>query len=221
MEGRARAAHGRARGLRQPRRRPARAVRGDLRRALVRGRARPGRHDPRAFHGSRPAASSTLPTITRRLSRDPRACRTTPLPSGGAMTATVLLRARRVTGRAAATRMRPTRRSRPSCPSRSATRRRSRSGSNAILFALGDPVEIAISGDPAADGCTALLASVVRDTYRPFAVVAAGVGRQRRATAADRPQRDGRATAYVCRNFACRAPVTEPTDLATQLASAP
>jgi uncharacterized protein YyaL (SSP411 family) len=34
---------------------------------------------------------------------------------------------------------------------------------------------------------------------------------------ADRPQLDGKATAYVCQNFACTMPVTEPGKLAAQL----
>jgi hypothetical protein len=35
----------------------------------------------------------------------------------------------------------------------------------------------------------------------------------------DRPMRDGRATAYVCRDFACREPTTDPETLKTLLAS--
>jgi uncharacterized protein YyaL (SSP411 family) len=31
--------------------------------------------------------------------------------------------------------------------------------------------------------------------------------------------RDGLATAYVCQNYACRLPVTDPAALAAQLAS--
>ena len=35
---------------------------------------------------------------------------------------------------------------------------------------------------------------------------------------ADRPAREGRATAYVCEHFVCQQPVTEPEELAAQLA---
>ena len=36
----------------------------------------------------------------------------------------------------------------------------------------------------------------------------------------DRPQRDGRATAYVCERFECLLPVTTPAELVEQLGGA-
>jgi uncharacterized protein YyaL (SSP411 family) len=88
---------------------------------------------------------------------------------------------------------------------------------NAMALATGDVVEIAIAGDPGSLEAQALL-SVARAGYRPLSVVAAGSSGSL-PLLADRPLRDDRATAYVCRNFACRAPVTEPADLAAQLTS--
>ena len=92
---------------------------------------------------------------------------------------------------------------------------------SAISFSLGDPVEIAISGGASAADADALI-GVVRDGYRPFAVVALGSSTATQVPLLeDRPERDARATAYVCRQFACRAPVTDPADLASELASKP
>ncbi len=92
----------------------------------------------------------------------------------------------------------------------------------ALTFSLGDVTEVAIVGDPAADDTRALL-DVVRREYRPFSVVALAGGRRAGEQAVkllhDREKRDGKATAYVCRGFACRAPTTEPAELAAQLAS--
>ena len=88
---------------------------------------------------------------------------------------------------------------------------------SAFTFAVGDAVEIAIVGDPVAPDTRALL-EVVRAGFRPLAVVAMGAAGHV-PVLEGRPLRDGRATAYVCRNFACRAPATEPADLAAQLTS--
>ena len=84
--------------------------------------------------------------------------------------------------------------------------------------------EIAIIGDPA-DPRTARLAAVARGApshlgWRPRQVVAIG----RDAAASAVPLLQGRfalrgaPTAFVCRGFACRQPVTEPEALAAILA---
>jgi uncharacterized protein YyaL (SSP411 family) len=88
-----------------------------------------------------------------------------------------------------------------------------------MSFAGANVTEIAIVGAPRAADTQALL-DQVRSHYRPFAVTAVRTAETSEIPLLqDRPMRDGRATAYVCRNFACRTPVTEPADLAAQLAS--
>jgi uncharacterized protein YyaL (SSP411 family) len=65
--------------------------------------------------------------------------------------------------------------------------------------------------------------SVVRGEYRPYQVVALGAPRSEAAQIPavtllqDRGLVDGQAAAYVCRNLACQAPVTEPGALADHL----
>ncbi len=86
----------------------------------------------------------------------------------------------------------------------------------ALDFALGQPKEIAIIGEGA--GAQALI-EVVQREYRPSQVIAVA----RRADESPIPllqgraQINGRATAYVCRNFACQMPVNDPDALAEQL----
>jgi uncharacterized protein len=148
----------------------------------------------------------------------PKGLQDNAMPSGGAMAATMLLKLAALTGDAryadaasvAIAGVAPYAHRYPTAFAQ---------WLNAIAFSIADQVEIAISGERDAQDTNALLL-VARARYRPFAVVAAG----RSEGAAipllqDRPQRDGRATAYVCRGFACRAPVVEPADLAAQLAS--
>ncbi|MGI8928670.1 MAG: thioredoxin domain-containing protein [Candidatus Limnocylindrales bacterium] len=93
---------------------------------------------------------------------------------------------------------------------------------NAIAFALGDVTEVAIVGDPASPDARALL-GVLRGKYRPFNVVALAGSRRANDSAIallhDRIKLDGKATAYVCRAFACRAPTNNPVELAAQLAT--
>jgi uncharacterized protein YyaL (SSP411 family) len=81
----------------------------------------------------------------------------------------------------------------------------------ALAYALSQPREIAIVGDPDFADTQALL-NVVRDGYWPFQVVAMGAPDAQPAAVPllqDRGLVDGRATAYVCRDFACQAPVTD------------
>jgi uncharacterized protein YyaL (SSP411 family) len=90
----------------------------------------------------------------------------------------------------------------------------------AATFLLGEPQEIAIVGEPAAEGTQALLA-VVREQYRPHLVAAVAAPESPAAEAipllANRSQIDGQATAYVCRQFACQRPVTTAAELREQL----
>jgi uncharacterized protein YyaL (SSP411 family) len=86
---------------------------------------------------------------------------------------------------------------------------------------LAEAKEVAVIGDPAAPETRALLEQVWRP-YRPNVVVAAAAPDDDRAVKTiplldGRPQVDGRATAYVCERFACRAPVTDPRALAAEL----
>jgi uncharacterized protein YyaL (SSP411 family) len=89
-------------------------------------------------------------------------------------------------------------------------------------FALARVREVAIVGRPGAADTDALLARVW-GAYQPNRVVAAAapgdLAAQREVPLlADRPAIDGRATAYVCEHFVCQRPVTEPEELAAQLA---
>lgn len=86
---------------------------------------------------------------------------------------------------------------------------------------LNRPVEIAIIGDPQHVRTTEMLA-VVRDSYRPRALVAlAASDPDSRAVPPllrTRTLRDGQPAAYVCENFVCAAPVTTGASLAAVLA---
>ena len=81
----------------------------------------------------------------------------------------------------------------------------------ALAYALSKPREIAIVGDPDSADTRALL-SVVRGGYRPFQVVALGAPQVQPSDVPllrDRGLVEGRAAAYVCRDFTCQAPITE------------
>jgi uncharacterized protein YyaL (SSP411 family) len=62
------------------------------------------------------------------------------------------------------------------------------------------------------------LAGVVRSAHRPHVVLAGGPeGSDRPELLRERHAVEGSPAAYVCENFACRAPVTDPAELATAL----
>jgi uncharacterized protein len=81
----------------------------------------------------------------------------------------------------------------------------------AIDFHLAPVREVAIAGD------SADLARVVRGAYRPHVVLAGGAPDGVPLLEGRGPV-DGRPAAYVCEHFTCRAPVTEPDELASALA---
>ena len=79
------------------------------------------------------------------------------------------------------------------------------------------PVEVAIVGD-ADDPATAVLARTAYRLAPAGSVIMVGAPDTPGVELlAGRVLRDGRPTAYVCRGFVCRLPVTSPEDLATQL----
>jgi uncharacterized protein len=80
----------------------------------------------------------------------------------------------------------------------------------AVDFHVGPSREIAIVGDP-----TEFLA-VLRKHYQPRAVVASGSGGHI-ALLKDRPEVEGHPTAYVCENYACLQPNTDPLEFEKQL----
>jgi len=89
----------------------------------------------------------------------------------------------------------------------------------ALSYALSKPREIAIVGDPEAADTRALL-DVVRNGYLPFQVVALGASDAQAPAVPllqDRGLVEGHAAAYVCRAFACQAPVTDPDGLRSLL----
>src|SRR5439155_7848385 len=84
---------------------------------------------------------------------------------------------------------------------------------SALDLHLGDPLEIAVVGDPAGPATAALLAEV-REPFLPNKVVAAGPpGSTEPALMRGRDA----AGAYVCHGFVCSTPVTTPVDLRAEL----
>ena len=83
----------------------------------------------------------------------------------------------------------------------------------ALDFHLSPTREVALVGEELGE-----LAKAVRATLRPHLVLAGGPeGSETPPLMQGRTAVDGRAAAYVCEGFACRAPVTEPDQLAAAL----
>ncbi|MEU0072133.1 thioredoxin domain-containing protein [Streptomyces sp. NPDC006332] len=83
---------------------------------------------------------------------------------------------------------------------------------------LDGPREVAVVGPDLDDDATRALHRTALLGTAPGAVVALGSeGSGEFPLLADRPLRDGEPTAYVCRNFTCDAPTTDPDRLSTQL----
>ncbi|HEX2128562.1 MAG TPA: thioredoxin domain-containing protein [Solirubrobacterales bacterium] len=89
----------------------------------------------------------------------------------------------------------------------------------AIDFHLAPVREIALVAPAGGDGLGEL-AGVVRRRFRPHVVLAGGAeGTDSPELMRERTAVGGHAAAYVCERFACRRPVTEPSELAEALDS--
>ncbi len=87
-------------------------------------------------------------------------------------------------------------------------------------FYLSAPREVAIAGDPGDDATRALLAETYRH-HLPNKVVMGVTGKgaiTNLPLARGREQLGGVATAYVCENYSCQLPTSDPRVLAQQLA---
>jgi uncharacterized protein YyaL (SSP411 family) len=96
---------------------------------------------------------------------------------------------------------------------------------SALDLYLGPSHEVAIAGSMDDPATVALGDEILAARYLPNTVLAIGrpdddAAGEAVALLRDRPQVDGLPTAYVCRRFACRLPVTRPEDLADQLLDA-
>jgi len=88
---------------------------------------------------------------------------------------------------------------------------------SALNLHLSPSREVALVA-PAAGNGMGELAAVVRERFLPTTVLAGGPdGTERPELMRERHAVDGKAAAYVCESFACRAPVTDPAELAMAL----
>jgi uncharacterized protein len=92
---------------------------------------------------------------------------------------------------------------------------------SALDFVTSEPREVAVVGEPGAPDTEALLTTIYKD-YLPNKVVAGRAEEDDESGGlipllAQRPARDGKATAYVCVHYACQTPTTDPEELSRQL----
>ncbi len=140
------------------------------------------------------------------------------VPSGGSVAASALLKLAVFTGepayhRTATASLRAARDMMVSAPQGTAH------WINAIETYNATAQEVVIVGDPA-DDATRALVRTSRSGYAPnrvFAFADADGEGIESPLLEDRPQLDGKPTAFVCENYTCQLPVTEPEELAAQL----
>jgi len=91
----------------------------------------------------------------------------------------------------------------------------------ALDFHISSPKELAVIG-PRENPATRLLLDTINGRYLPNKVVVGAEGALGESTQIpllqDRGMVDGKPAAYVCQNYVCQLPVTEPEALAQQLA---
>ena len=138
-------------------------------------------------------------------------------PCGNSMAADVLLRLAVITGdgdleRRAVTALRSTRELMARFPTAAGH------WLCALDFYLSTPKEIAILGGAEDADTRALVAQVYASALPNRVLVGGAAGAAGIPLLRDRQRIDGRATAYVCRNYVCNLPVNEPAELARQLA---
>jgi uncharacterized protein YyaL (SSP411 family) len=154
-----------------------------------------------------------------RLVARPKDVQDNATPSGGAVAADVLLRLAALTGEGAY-RDAAERAIRTVTPLAARYPTAFARWLQAIDFSLADVAEVAVVGD-LEDPRTRELLRVAAGGFGPHRVVAASaLAGQASAIPLlhDRPRLEDRPTAYVCRGFACQAPVTDPDALRDQLA---
>ena len=141
------------------------------------------------------------------------------IPCGSSMAVDVLLRLAVITGdgdmeRRASVALRSVRQLMMTFPTAAGT------WLGALDFYLSRPREIVIVGDCGDTGTSKLLAEVHKN-YIPNRVLLGSEGGEsvgpELPLLAGRPRVEGQATAYICENYVCQLPVTDPQALAHQL----